>query len=392
MGTISILYKLLKRTDRVARKEQADGSEGCYARRLRIWAFVVSLFVLTTGVFAYFLVVAPLQRQLLSEQVRAAAKSVDSIVKARGVSVSTVGRTLDLENLMSENGGEQAISALRDQFPDFLSLEVMNGEGALLAMFGDLSLAEARRKSRSEDLAASGSEQDSESERFQDYPQGKCFFITTKQTSTEGNTWFVRARFSREPIEKALAVLGAHGTAQLQSASSLPLDWPSDGFATGAAIKGGESSETPSVTVSRKWWGGETKATALLVTPEWAITVRGYPAEAFPSRYFVVGLCTLALLLVGYMAIRHWAAGNKATASAAPEQPGSLAQPGAMAEAIPEEPVGIGVSEVGNPVPEEGSEAIPEFLEVDWLEPDIDAGLPRKRQNEYISPSSFAGS
>jgi hypothetical protein len=129
-----------------------------------------------------------------------------------------------------------------------------------------------------------------------------------------------------------------------------------------------------------------------LVTPEWAITVRGYPAEAFPSRYFVVGLCTLALLLVGYMAIRHWAAGNKATASAAPEQPGSLAQPGAMAEAIPEEPVGIGVSEVGNPVPEEGSEAIPEFLEVDWLEPDIDAGLPRKRQNEYISPSSFAGS
>jgi hypothetical protein len=43
------------------------------------------------------------------------------------------------------------------------------------------------------------------------------------------------------------------------------------------------------------------------------------------------------------------------------------------------------------PVPEEASDAVPEFLEVTWMEPDTEGDSSGKRRNEYVGPSPFAG-
>jgi len=406
MSTMSSLHGLLRRATAFECEEQADAPYG-----RKVWRLKISLFaalLLFTALLGYLSLVAPLQEQVLMEQVRGAAGGVDSIVKLRSTSMATAGQALDLEHLMSETGGNQALNALRDQFPDFLSLEVLNEDGALLAMFGDLSLAEAGRKSRSADLAASDSAQGSFKDLFQDYPREDCFFITTKQTAADGNTWFTRARFSREPIKKALGAFDAYGTAELQAASTSALE----------QVSAGEFPQASPVTVFSSWWSRETRAEAELLTPGWAIIVKANSTGTFLSRYLVIALGTIALLALGHMLVRLGSTASNTTVKFAAAKrtgwtPSAFVQSPDETMQSPLEPemtdmhgqeapceneprviddgnaAVAATLEIESPVPEEASETIPEFLEVAWVEPNVEEESPKKTENEYSCPSVF---
>jgi len=361
------------------------------------------------------------------EQAQGVAQRVDSIIKLRSASVATAVRTLDLENLASEHGGNQVISTLRDQFPDFVSLEVLDEGGELLAMFGDLSLAEAGRKSRAEDVAIPASGQGSSKGLFHDYPQRDCFFITTSQTSTHGTTWFTRTRFARQTIEAALAAFNKYGTAELQPVST--------GALQGA--RSAHSPEAPSVKVPTTGWSHEAGTEAQLLTPGWTIIVKGKSSGTFLSRYSVVVLGTLVLLLaLTWTLARRGSATAKASAQRAPAKETSATQrpwiqpsegapqsalvrdkwlPGGEqtpiehesevndggqatilgAEAIrvethseppssPEIQTDVDTLEIEFSVLEEASDTIPEVFEVTWMEPDTNGDMPQKRQDVIV--------
>jgi hypothetical protein len=408
MGTMSSLYGLLRRTAGFECEAQVVAHDWRQAWRPKTW-FLATLFSLT-ALLGYLFLVAPLQQQVLVEQVRGAARSIDSIVKSRSAAIATVGRSLDLGNLMSETGGNQALSALQDQFPDFLSLEVLNEDGALLAMFGDLSLTEAGRKGRSRDLSASDSARGSFKNLFQDYPQEDCFLITTKQTATDGSIWFTRARFSRDSIKKALAPFDANGTAELQAASTSVLE----------QATAGEPSQPQPVTVFSNWWSRETKAEAGLLTPGWVIIVKANSAGALLSRYLVIALGTLALLALGHMLVHLGSSANHAAVrfaaaknagwkpSALVQSPDETSQSGlepkitdmqsqeahteSESEVVDDSNTALGATlELESPVLEEDSETIPEFLEVAWVEPDVEEESQKHMKDEHPSPSVFVG-
>ncbi|MBI4963850.1 MAG: hypothetical protein HY913_11290 [Desulfomonile tiedjei] len=265
-------------------ENQIDRLPAGYGRPLIIWLIAACLFVLLAGVVGYFSLVAQLKKQVWEEQARGIAQAVDAIVKARSASVATAARVLDLDNLVSENGGSQLPGVLKDQFPDFLSLEVMDQGNQILAMFGDLSLSDAGRKTRVEDTASPVSGQDSFKEVFQDHPQGDCFFVTTRQTAADGTTWFTRTRFARKPIETALASVNANRIAELQSVANC----------------------APAAKGFTGWWASEAKAEVQLVSPGWMIVLKAKPAGSPLSRHLaaVLGAILFALGL-GYLIHRR---------------------------------------------------------------------------------------
>jgi len=308
-----------------------------------------------------------------------------------------------------------------------VSLEVLDEGGELLAMFGDLSLAEAGRKSRAEDMPLPASGQGPSRDLFHYYPQGDCFFIATIQTSTDGTTWFTRTRFARQPIEAALAAFNKYGTAELQPTST--------GALQGA--RSAESPDAPSVKVPTTGWGREAGTEAQLLTPGWTIIVKGKSSGTFLSRYSVVVLGTLVLLLaLTWTLTRRGSATTKAPAQRAPAkgtsptprpsfQPSEGAPQSALArdallpggeqapiehesevndgdqatilgaEAIrvethselpssPEIQTDVDTLEIEFSVLEEASDTIPEVLEVTWMEPDTNGDMPQKRQDVIV--------
>jgi hypothetical protein len=235
--------------------------------RLLRWISVVGLSMVIAGSVVYVFGVLPARHDLREERVVSLAQQVDTLIKVRAASLWAVTSLLNTQNLRTDANVERSLTALREFSPDFLSLEVLDDQGEILAMLGDIPLSEAARRGASEEIKDLATAQDSAQEWFSDDPEGNSYYITIRHTAQDGRKWFARGRFSRNQLELALGSASRIGIAALRNrAREVPL-----------AV----SSKTTQASLSY---------------PGWSVMLEERPWSARGSRKWEMGAVSLALL------------------------------------------------------------------------------------------------
>ncbi len=167
--------------------------------------FMTALLGLFLGLFLYWCTVVPLQKKLAAREAHTLAERIDSAVKLRAELVRAASADLKVANLNAPGALDSVRRTLRQAFPDFLSMEIVNEDGDLLAMVGDIALSEGKRSVIP--VRSDHGDSDSQAPRFsfRDDPGGRSFFIEERHRAPGGNPWFTRARFSRDTIERILS-------------------------------------------------------------------------------------------------------------------------------------------------------------------------------------------
>jgi len=318
------------------------------------------LSILLISLAAHVAVVIPLEKRALGEQVRRFALETDAVLSERSSTVEMAVANLRREKATVTPDVNGLVRVLQSVWPDFLSLEVIDSQGELIAMVGDLYLSDAGRPIHLDKPIHQALATQQYHGIFRDDPERGFFSVTVKQTASDGGPWFARARFSREPLKKLLVSSGAGGNAELLSISGRSSSWPKD------------ASET--VRTHQNWLGAPVGAEALLRTPNWMLRVeRGSRGSWF---LIVSGFVGAAVFLVCALArIRPWLSRRSAgQAEAATTAAGDGPVPAVTNPSIPccaESP------EEGKHPQETSPEAARaiveedlEWLEVTWSEPE----------------------
>ena len=158
---------------------------------------VAIVSALAGGLIVYLVMISPLEQRLVEEKTRSLAQQVEAIIEVRASSLWAVTSVLDIDNLRPDNNVTNSMNALRQRCADFLSLELLDEQGEILAMLGDVPLSEAGRRGTVEDVAGLKSQGSSVNEWFTADQASSCFYVTTKQIAPDGKMWFARARFAR---------------------------------------------------------------------------------------------------------------------------------------------------------------------------------------------------
>ena len=181
-----------------------------------IWIVVACLPGLLLGLGAFLSAVGPLEKKLLDLEALGLARDIDSVVQVRIAAVKIAAAGIEIDDLSAAGALDNLLTSFRSAFSDFLSLEVLDEHGEVLAMVGELPLSQARRFSGTKQSAVTGNAKLGDSGVFLDDPKANCFFITAQHESQDGTQWFSRTRYGRDPIEKILKQEGNQWTAQLQ--------------------------------------------------------------------------------------------------------------------------------------------------------------------------------
>jgi len=248
------------------------------------------------GSVVYVFAVLPAQQELREERVRSLAQRVDTFIKVRTASFWAVTSRLDPENLLTDAHVERSLVALREFCSDFLSLEVLDEQGEILAMLGDIPLSEAGRQGISEDVKSLAAAQDSRREWFSDDPGSGSYYIITSHTARDGRKWLARGRFSRTQLELTLSSANQFGTAQLRNTAS----------------------EAPSPHSSRI-------SLAPLSYPGWSILFEQRPWSARGSSKWEMGAVSVAFLAVIVLLLIRY--GPAATRLVYPSAGGAVSAP-----------------------------------------------------------------
>ena len=229
--------------------------------------FFGALGALAISLISHFTVVVPLERNLLSAEVRGLATDIDAAVRMRSSIISMAAGNSELDSFLETGGLDTLLSALRKHFPDFLSVEATNDRGQIQAMGGELSVPQAGLFSKDPSEKPSTLNLGIQHNRgaFHDDPESNCFFITCKHVGAEGGKWFTRSRFSRESVAPILKSISTRGV-NLVPVSGVSKDIP----------EGPISISRPELSVVRtfgSWWRGPIGAEALLTMPGWLIRI-----------------------------------------------------------------------------------------------------------------------
>jgi len=212
---------------------------------------------LILGLVAFLSSVGPLEKRVFELEAHGLARDIDSVVNVRVAAIRIAMGEIGHDELSEAGELDTLLSSFRRTFRDFLSLEVLDKRGEVMAMAGELPLSQARRFSRTDESTKSGKTALSRSEEFQDNPKAKDFIITVKHTAKDGAVWYSRTRFSRDSIERILS--SGHGQWQ----SRLVKD---SGEEANAGTRG-----TITARSFGDWWGGLDTAEASLQTPGWIV-------------------------------------------------------------------------------------------------------------------------
>ncbi len=227
--------------------------------------FFGALGALAISLISHFAIVVPLEKNLLSAEVRGLATDIDAAVRMRSSIISMAAGNSELDSFLENGGLDKLLSALRKHFPDFLSVEATNDRGQIQAMGGELPLSQASLFSKDPSEKTSTLNLGIQHNRgaFHDDPENNCFFITCKHVGAEGGKWFTRSRFSRESIALILKSISTRGVT-LVPISGVSKDIP----------EGPVSLSRQELSVVRtfgSWWRGAIGAEALLTMPGWLI-------------------------------------------------------------------------------------------------------------------------
>lgn len=196
-----------EQTRRFAPDPLGEHSQGAstWCRPALIWLFAACVPGLIISVASYFFAVGPLEKRLQEMQVLQTARSVDATVQIRAAAVQIAARSRASANLVETDELDRLLQGLRSSFPDFLSMEILDEHGEILAMVGELPLSDAVRSVGKSKTAKVGAMSYRKRDLFRDDPEADSFLITARHQAEEGRLWFSRTRFARDPIRKALA-------------------------------------------------------------------------------------------------------------------------------------------------------------------------------------------
>ncbi len=255
--------------------------------------FFGALGALAVGLVSHFEVIVPLEKKLLTAEVRSLATDLDSVVRIRSSLISFTAGNAELDSFLQSGGLDKMLDALRQQFPDFLSFEATDERGQVKAMGGELPLTQPGlfSKSPSGRITTVNLSARPNGPIFHDDPESKCFYITCKHVGSGGGIWFTRTRFSRESV---VAVLKS---TPIKRVTLIPVAGASKDVPEGPM-----SLSTPQSCVVRaigSWWRGPVGAEALLTMPGWLLRVENVGTRPILWRApIAVPLCLLVCAMI----------------------------------------------------------------------------------------------
>ena len=244
------------------------------------------VLAVVVGITAQMRATEALEAQLTAAEARGVAGKLDAIIQARAAAVGMAAGSLDIEHLGARGGLERLLNHLKESFPDFLSLEVLNEQGQALAMMGDLSLLQAGRKTKLDSAAEAVAAGQPGSVGFQDDPSHRCFSLTLRHGGSDAVVWYSRTTFSRQPIDLAIASADQERHAALES-----------GLPSKTNAMGRQAPDLAMI-VTKGWLGSTFLAEAPLGVPGWKVTVQRAGKRAGFSLFALIVPC-LMLVIAG---------------------------------------------------------------------------------------------
>lgn len=173
----------------------------------------------------HFGTIAPLRAGLISDHANALARQIDSAIKVRSTLISSAVNDQHLEKILGSSRLEALVKHIENHFPDFISLEVMNHRGEILAIVGEVALSKGTLVPL--DIKDAFFQLDSRAGNaglFRDDPANSSFFITCRHRNSDGTIWYSRSRFGRSTLEEILNHEQDKGSASLVSFSGVGSD------------------------------------------------------------------------------------------------------------------------------------------------------------------------
>jgi hypothetical protein len=243
--------------------------------------------VLLMGVLFLYFVLWPMEKKLMERDARLAIQGLIGAIGERSSVMDSSTDRYSRDHLISVNKLEKVASIMRSNFEDFLTLEVINEEGRILAMVGDLSEPEPALDSRArvsnyrvlDDGASTGEEV------FRDFPEKGYYSVTRRKPVNEGESWYIRGRFSRKSLERAMT--------QWFPADSVEVDLANiTGDVTGLWDQGLEWGK-PRIRLKNSFLWGPTRAEAMIFAADWMVTV----TKNSERTMFFLGLALILIMI-----------------------------------------------------------------------------------------------
>jgi len=234
---------------------------------------------LVAGLVVHLAYVKHLDSALVRAEAGALASELDAAIKARSSALRIAISSLEPHQGLNSGALEHLMTGFGNAFPDLLSLEILNEQGELLAMIGDLPLSEAGKPtapavSRDRGIALT--------DAFGDDPAQNCFFVAQEERMPEGEKWLARARFSRVSIDKVLSSMPGARVVGLVRASEM------------------RESEARGVTeaMAGLWgfWSRPMVAEARLAAPGWFVRLERQTRSGMFSCLLAMAAVSIALM------------------------------------------------------------------------------------------------
>lgn len=275
------------------------------------YLLLVATPVLLVGSTGYFGIVIPLKEKLLVQQTRILGRTVNAAITERAASLALVLGAEEAEDLLEDGRLPKIVEVIRHRFPDFVSLELLDGSGEILAMAGELCglPGSGPPKEAAGKLTPQSGRPTNSDWIFRYDPAGQHFLITTVRPVPGNDASFARARFSRKPLQEVLESVsretgGVAGLAQISDSNGV--NWH-DVAASGSRL-GADIALSPPARVDTfgNWLAAPRRAEMRLSVPGWVVTLDANPQAVLSSNQIVwTGAgALLALLLVTAAIVR----------------------------------------------------------------------------------------
>jgi hypothetical protein len=204
----------------------AESVRSMYGWRLILAILIGSSAAWLIAAFAiHFGTIAPLRAGLISDHANALAREIDSAIKVRSTLISSAVNDQHLEKILGSSRLEALVKHIENHFPEFISLEVMNHRGEILAIVGEVALSKGNLVPL--EIKEAFFHLDSRAGNvglFRDDPANGSFFITCRHRNSDGTIWYSRSRFGRSTLEEILNHEQDKGSASLVSVSGVGSD------------------------------------------------------------------------------------------------------------------------------------------------------------------------
>ncbi|GEM_PF-2165118 len=269
-------------------------------RALLVGAAGVSILI---GVLGYVGLVLPMEKKLITDQLHRLVREIGVVIETRSAVMGAATHNLRERDLHSMEPSEQIYHSLRSRFSDLQRLEVIDGDGEILGMVGDLPVSKSGLEMRTQVSSFAGlkSQMHGAEEHFQDHQESGCFFITRKLAHGARGDMFIRAKFSRRPINRILASASQDSNREAH-------------LARVSGRQPGIEGEISGVRIDGNWLTGPIAAEIVLSKKGWAVIMKGGPGV---GRYLPIGLSLVGLIALGLLPARRFIGRARAAAQVA---------------------------------------------------------------------------